>query len=138
MQFSHYDFDFQVPDEWWAKCGMVGFVPPGASYVPELVGFNDRQMRFVPVSDVAPVRRNLSHGVFNDDIESGISAEERVSRILRGFVSGARLPPVEGIEAPKNQNFRYELKHGAHRFYLSVAAGFTSVPMIVIPIGNCP
>ena len=77
---------------------------------------------------VGPLRRNLSAGVFNDNDVA--SARERVVSILRGFQSGSAIPPVEIVEAHANYGYRYKLTHGAHRFYCSLAAGYTHVPVV--------
>lgn len=66
-------------------------------------------------------------GIFNDSEEEG-TARERVLRILRGFRLDNAIPPVEIVEG--QHPHRYKLTHGAHRFYCSLAAGFTSVPTI--------
>ena len=40
------------------------------------------------------------------------------------------IPSVEVIPGPPESGYRYQLFHGAHRFYCSLAAGYTYVPAI--------
>jgi hypothetical protein len=130
MRFLHDDFAFELPEKWWREAGMVGVVIRGKSYQPDLSAFPKRSVYFVPLNRVQPVRRQLSHGVFNSDLETGLTAKERVLTILRGFLAGNAIPPVEVVELPPGHDFSHELIHGAHRFYCSLAAGFTEVPAV--------
>jgi hypothetical protein len=130
MRFLHHDFAFELPEEWWQEAGMVGAVVRGKSYQPDLSVFPKRSVYFVPLGRVRPVRRQFSHGVFNNDLETGLTAKERVIAILRGFLAGNAIPPVEVVELPPSHDFGYELTHGAHRFYCSLTAGFTEVPAV--------
>jgi hypothetical protein len=130
MRFTHHDFSFELSDEWWAEAGMCGFVPTSHSYRVDPESFPERSHYEVRIDEVAPVRRQLSHGVFNNDAWTGLSAKDRVINILRGFVSGAALPPVEVAKLQQGSLYSYRLVHGAHRFYLSIASGFTHVPAV--------
>jgi hypothetical protein len=76
-----------------------------------------------------PVYRAPGIGIFNDNDEA--TAMERVVSILRGFRSGAAIPPVEVVRQPTRADFRYKLVAGAHRFYCSLAAGFYHVPALM-------
>lgn len=110
---------------------MVGFraetraFRAGVSPWPELCLFE------VAVADVQPLRRNGSHGVFNDNLETG-SAQERVVRILRGFREGQSIPPIEVARLADRSSPNFKLSHGAHRFYCAVAVGFSHVPAVEV------
>jgi len=107
---------------------MSSFVPSSRSYRVDLQKFPDCSC--VPIDEVEPVKRQLSHGIFNDDQETGLTAKERVINILLGFVNASALPPVEIVKVSVVNSHAYRLTHGAHRFYLSIAAGFTHVPAV--------
>ena len=77
----------------------------------------------VSVGEVEPVRRQLSYGVFEE--------EEGVLGIFCGFVDNSAIPPVEIKRQPPGSGYPYFLWNGAHRFYCSVAAGFSHVPAVV-------
>jgi hypothetical protein len=128
MRFVHRGFAFEVNDEWWAEAGMSRFAPASRTYHVDTNRFpNFCEVR---IDDVDATRRQLNHGVFNDDAETGRSAKDRVISIFRGFLNSSALPPVEVVRLPPGASSRYKLTHGAHRFYLSIAAGFTHVPAV--------
>lgn len=79
----------------------------------------------VRIEEVGPGYRNPGVGIFSDSEEGG-TARERVLRILRAFRLDNAISPVEIVEG--QYAYRYKLVHGAHRFYCSLAAGYTSVP----------
>lgn len=131
MHLRHADFEFELNDRWWLEARMTGFVPSTKAYRVDAHAHLD--VFYVNISDVAPVRRQLSHGVFNDDPEKDLSAEDRVLRILGGFRTDSPIPPVQVRRQPKGSVYAYQLWHGAHRFYCSLAAGFSEIPAIEAP-----
>lgn len=130
MQFRHGSIEYFLDDAWWRDAGMEGFRPTGESFRSVDGCYQDRRVQLVAILEVEPLQRKLSHGVFNDSVESG-SAKDRVIRILCGFRSGSVIPPVEVDRLEESEAHRFRLRHGAHRFYCAVAAGFTHVPAIV-------
>jgi len=114
----HEDIEFEIPDDWWELAGAIGFTPSQKAFA----AFSDAQWptTLVPIKDVAAPRRNP--GV------EGLLKERTVS-ILRAFVTGAELPPVE-VE-PGSLAFR--VRDGFHRYYLSIAAGFCMLPVSIRP-----
>ena len=118
MRFYHVDFPFCVPDSWWLKAKMAEFEPRTLHYRTD-----DPSALSVSVGEVEPVRRQLSYGVFAD--------EEGVLKILCGFVENSAIPPVDIKRQPRDSVYPYALWNGAHRFYCSVAAGFSHVPAVV-------
>lgn len=126
MIFTHHDLSIELKDEWWADAEMVGFVPASSAYRADLsFSKNGEPILEVRISDVGPVHRPV--GVFRDS-EEGISAQERVLRILRGFRLVEAIPPVRVVECESRSPHRYKLTDGTHRLYCSLAAGFTHVP----------
>lgn len=130
MQLMHHDFVFEINDDWWAEAGMANFVPTSRSYSVDRQAFPGHQPYEVKIRDIEPVRRQLGHGVFNDQVETGETAKSRFSRILAGFLRNDDIPPVELVLQPQGARHKYKLTHGAHRFYLSIAAGFTHIPAV--------
>jgi hypothetical protein len=128
MIARHADAQYEIDDDWWREAGMAGFKPARRTFRP---GASQRArvcVIEVPVAEVEPVSRRLSHGVFNDSEESG-SARDRVVRILQGFRLDSPIPPVEVVRTPEGP-FRYRLHAGAHRFCCAVVAGFEAVPAV--------
>jgi hypothetical protein len=128
MQFVHHQFTFNVPDEWWKESGMTNFLAASPAYRAKVNP--DQQIYTVQIADVAPVMKRLSEGVFKNHPTKNLPAKDRVLEILRGFVANEEIPPVEVVQLPESELYRYKLTDGAHRFYLSIAAGFTYVPAI--------
>jgi hypothetical protein len=126
MKFSHHDLPIELKDDWWADAEMVGFVPASSAYRIDLsFSKNGEPILNVRIADVGPVHRPV--GIFRDS-EDGITAQERVLRILRGFRLGEAIPPVRVVECGSGSKHRYQLTDGTHRLYCSLAAGFTHVP----------
>jgi len=128
MELNHHGLKIELEDEWWDEAGMVDFVAPRPAYRVQPDEFSS--VYNVLIEEVRPVDRELSAGIFNDDSESGLSAKERVLKILRGFRSDDEIPPVEVVRLPSSDPYQYKLTHGVHRFYCSLAAGFTHVPAV--------
>jgi hypothetical protein len=128
MIFTHHELRIELNDNWWSEAGMIGFVPMAKYYRVDPDFSKGQQISAVRIEDVeAAVVRSSNVGIFHDSIEEG-TARERVLRILRGFRLGEAIPPVQ-ISAGRGAH-RFKLVHGAHRFYCSLAAGFTHVPAI--------
>jgi len=134
MHFVHEDCRYEIDDEWWREAGMVDFVPTRRSFRAEVGAHPDRPIFEIPICDVEPLCRQLSHGVFNDG-PSG-TAHERVTRWLRRFVADASIPPVELVRLPSDAHHRFRLYDGTHRFYCAVAAGFSYVPAVDVTEPN--
>jgi hypothetical protein len=129
MKLVHHDLEVELPDEWWAEAGMLGFVAASSTYPTDAGLCKGQEIRAIFIEDIAPVQRAEGVGIFNDSVEDG-SAKDRVLHILRGFRQGVPIPPVEIVEGGSLSNHRYKLVHGYHRLYCSLAAGFTHVPTI--------
>ncbi len=127
MKLVHHDLEFELDDNWWSEAGMDAFIPSSHYYNVDISQNRGEEWFEVAINDVEPVRRNAGVGIFNDNEYA--TAQKRVVSILIGFCSGAMIPPVEVIEQSKDP-YRYKLVVGVHRFYCSLAAGFTHVPAI--------
>jgi hypothetical protein len=58
--------------------------------------------------------------------------QTRLIRVLKGFVAGDQIDPVPLIALPipelGHTPYRYRVLHGVHRFYSSIAVGFSHLP----------
>ena len=129
MKLKHHDLEVELDDAWWAEAGMEAFVPATSTYAADESKTPGRRIFCVSMNDIAPVYRNSTAGVFNDNSKQ--TARESVVSILRCFVVGVQLPPVEVMHAGPEDLHRYKLKHGVHRLYCSLAAGFLCVPAVL-------
>ena|ERR1700722_16699458 len=125
MKLSHYGIDITVPDDWWVEAGMVGFVPLSKSY--RFRQDSGILIQEICILDVGPVLRNP---IFRDGSENEGSARERVVRILRDFRLAHFTHPVNVVDEKLDYPYRYKLTHGVHRFYCSLAVGYTHVPAV--------
>lgn len=107
---------------------MENFVPSARIYVADHSKAYGRKICEIPIAKFSAVRRNPGIGIFNDCEK--YTARQRVVRILRGFVSGKEIKPVKFVYEKPGSPYRYKLVAGAHRFYCSVAAGFSHVPAV--------
>jgi hypothetical protein len=128
MKLIHHDLEIELDDSWWAEAGMMDFVRSARTYCVDPNYCMNREFEEIAIADIGPVLRAPGVGIFNDNPDSG-SAHDRVVKILRGFRLGGAIPPVEVLE-DKSGEHRYKLMHGTHRFYCSLAAGFTHVPTV--------
>jgi hypothetical protein len=79
-------FKFDLPDEWWAAAGIVGFVTYGAAYRCNTVRWT-LILRFDEIA-VSP------RGAGVPDFE-----RDRMVRVLDAIRRDATLPPIEVVEA---------------------------------------
>ena len=113
--------DFEIHDDWWTEAGMSGFVPKSPAYDADAPTHGVAAT--VPVGEVTAPRRDPGVQWFGHD---------RMVSILRGLASGDRMPRIPVYEAPQDCR-RYRPCDGFHRFYASIAAGFTHLPVEIVP-----
>jgi hypothetical protein len=124
MKITHHGIQLdELRDDWWSAAEMHGFVPRSRAYN---VRRSNEQIVEVSIEDVSPLLRKP---LFRDSIDEGISVDDRVVSILRGFRLGESFLPVEIAQG--DAPYRYRLTQGAHRFYCSLAVGFSHVPAII-------
>jgi hypothetical protein len=123
MHFRHAfeGVEFEIPDSWWYAAGADRFEPSASAYIAS----SDPKWPtvLVPVSEVAAPQR-----------DPGILGlhEERTISILRAFVEGKALPPLEA-HRPAAPMSKLALRDGFHRYYASVAIGFPMLPVSIRP-----
>ena len=131
MILIHHDLQIELLDEWWVAAGMKDFRLSGTAYRVDISANPNQTVYEVRIEDVVPVHRAQGVGIFNNDMETGLTAQERTVSILQGFRSNAAFKPVEVKRLPSTETHKYKLLDGTHRFYCSLAAGFTCVPAVV-------
>jgi hypothetical protein len=122
---------FDIPDDIWHATGMAGWKPYASSY--NAVAYRDAQteqpyedlrIEIVPLDRVEPPQNNgVARFLVND----------RLRRVLQGFAAGTPLPAVLGQRLNDDSMADIQLVDGAHRFFASVAVGFTHLPVAVRP-----
>jgi hypothetical protein len=130
------NIEFEIPDDWltadlreWLQEPRAGtayrVMSPPYPPDPQDIGIPQVEATLVRLDAIEPVERTLSTGTV-------FESKASLLRILTGFKSGQPLPPVHAREAIPGP-YRYTLYNGAHRFYASLAAGFTHIPVVVSP-----
>jgi hypothetical protein len=128
MYIDHHGVMENLPNEWWIAAGMPNFIRSASAYRCDHAAAGSRRVCLVLIADIGPVLRTPGVPVFNADSWEGISAKDRVERILHAFVEDDALPPVELTK--QAGRYLFDLKHGMHRLYCSIAAGFTEIPAV--------
>ena len=127
MELLHFtlprDGKFSIPAAWWTEAGMDAF-KRGTDLA--YLGRPQLQSKPIPLADIEPVsmelRRHLSCAGFD---------EKRMVGVLRHIATHQEMWPIEITEIQGNL-YRYRLHDGTHRFFASVAAGFSHVPALVV------
>ena len=103
--------EFSFPVEWWNEAGVPAFERQSRYYlwdaVPEL---------FVRIDAIEP-----------PPMDYEALDRVRMVKVLQAIVSRTALTPVE-VEELSLGDYHYRLHHGAHRYFASVAVGFTHIP----------
>jgi hypothetical protein len=111
---------FDVPDEWWSFTDMADFKPP-SKYYP-YSHCKSETVEIISLSDIEPLRRDPGTPLFR---------KYRFVPVLFAFQSPwCALPPVELHPSAQGQ-YGYRIHNGCHRYYASVAVGYTEIPAIV-------
>ena len=130
MKFNHHNLEIELDDAWWIDAGMENFTPKRKAYRVDQKKAKEKQILEIKIDEISPVKRSPGVPTFNDCIETGRSARDRVVYFLSRFVNDAVIEPVKVTLESSDSEFRYQLKDGTHRLYCSLAAGFTHVPAI--------
>jgi hypothetical protein len=120
---------FEIADEWLIEAGFQGFHPNSTVYVSQ------RSPKQTVIAGDLPVEAILACQVAPPERDTGVRwfDRDRMVHILRGFVDGAPIPPVEVQELRDQHRYKYGVRDGVHRFYASAAAGFDYLPVLIFP-----
>ncbi len=112
---------FEIPDDWLAETGLVGFTPSSEAYR------STAGAMLIPLRHIEPPFR--SPGCPKDF--RGFD-RARLLSVLNGIAAGAEIEPVPLLILPRPDYslapFPYRVLDGFHRFYASIVAGFECVP----------
>ena len=108
----------EIPRDWWTFCEMEDFKPKSRYY--PCATPRGQTVEVVPLADVEPPQRSPGTPTFR---------KYKLVPILLAFRSPeCRLPPVQ-VEAASCGSYRFKLLNGFHRFYASVAVGYSHLPI---------
>jgi hypothetical protein len=89
---------------------------------------NPPNASLVAITEIEPVIRHLKDGIPDAPI---FASRERLLRILRGIKNNEQIPPI-WLFANADGCYPYKIHQGVHRFYASMAAGFTHIPALIV------
>jgi hypothetical protein len=112
--------EFEIADEWWNFAEMNNFSrDERTSYAYH----GSSEIREVAIADIRPPTRNPGVEDFK---------KCRMVPILLAFRCVDALPPVEIQPLKTSSSYRFSVYNGFHRYYASIAAGFTVLPVIIL------
>jgi hypothetical protein len=118
----HFSCEFEIPDDWIAEAGAQAFSRGTAAYR------TSAQACDTPLTEVEPPPR-LAHVHLS---WRGLD-RDRFVRVLNWMVLGVPIEPVPVVEMPfvdlGSSPYKFRVRDGVHRFYASIAAGFTHLPL---------
>jgi hypothetical protein len=111
--------EFEIPDDWWQFCDMEGLRPATTFY---LCSQRDPGVQTVPIAEAKPPVRDAGVIGFH---------KNRMAPILLAFTSDrCAVPAVPVRELAAGEPYRYAVLDGYHRYYASIAAGYTRLPVL--------
>jgi hypothetical protein len=109
----------QIPAEWMAEAGVENFRPARNSF--RCSGAHE----LIAVADIEGIARAVP-------IDRNGFAHDRMISVLAGIRDDVLFPkPIQIIR--QASLLPYRLHHGVHRYYASLALGFTHVPAEIVP-----
>jgi hypothetical protein len=109
----------EIPPEWLAEAGLQNFVATRPSF--RCTASHD----LIPLADIERIVRTVP-------LDANGFCRDRMMRILVGIRDDDAVPPIDVEKADPGQR-PYRLRAGAHRFYASLALGFSHVPAEIVP-----
>jgi hypothetical protein len=118
----NHDEHFDIPDHWWSFCDMSSFIPGNKHYCYDR-GYPD--VKVVSIKIIKPPLRVSRRSEFD---------KRRMVPVLLTIGSPElTLPPIEVARKLSSKTYALELLHGVHRFYGSIAAGYSHIPVVINP-----
>jgi hypothetical protein len=112
--------EFEIPGDCWQFGDMENFRPATTFY---LYSQRDVVVQTVPIAEVRPPERDVGVVGFH---------KNRLPPILLAFTSDrCAVPAVPVRELAGSNPYRYEVLDGYHRYYASIAAGYTRLPVLI-------
>ncbi len=105
---------FTIDDSLWTAAKLQNFVPEKSHYT----AIEENGIMVLSINDILP--RFRAKG-FN---------ERRILRILKCISNNVELPPILVQQNRRNSSYKYIIIDGFHRFYSSIAVGFTHIPAV--------
>jgi hypothetical protein len=118
------DVKFTIPQDWWSFAEMSNFnCSEGVGFYPPLVN-DPKNFTTVLIAEIEPPLRTVAGLWFR---------KYKLMPILFAFQSPeCALPLVVLSEDDVNRPYKYKVINGFHRYYASVAVGFSKLPVRIL------
>ena len=118
MKIERLNYGFDFPDEWIEELPIPKILPNKENYLFD----PSPDVLLIDILDICPNIRGIGVPIFAD--------KEKTFNIIRGFINGDFIPPVNVAENNSSSPFKYRLTDGCKRLHCSVMVGFTKIPVI--------
>jgi hypothetical protein len=123
-----YPCEFELPDDWLAQAGWLDAAGHRIFLPTDIAYHSTPDATPIDLKLIEPLGRY--HG-YEKDFRGFDRA--RMVNILSGFVAGDTIEAPEAIELPIRDwcqgLFRYRICDGVHRYFASIAAGYSEIPL---------
>tara|TARA_B100000683_G_C12357092_1_gene501510 strand:- start:250 stop:636 length:387 start_codon:yes stop_codon:yes gene_type:complete len=114
---------FTIPDQWWHFADMHLQDWRGLRFYPCNPRLTVAEVQVLPLILFKPPMRSADKAPFK---------KSKMLPILFALTSDeATLPPIEAAPLHGHPEFRYRIINGFHRYYVSAAIGYPSLPAVV-------
>jgi len=119
---------FEIPGEWLTAAGIPDSWTPGRRCFSVQTAVKHD---ILPIDEIVPPERKAALQGF---ASNGLNRERMIS-VLQALHQDMALPPVQvrEITADGGEARQFEVYDGFHRFYASVAVGFSHLPVTRAP-----
>jgi hypothetical protein len=117
----HFPCEFEVPDEWLREAGVANFVRKSAAYK------SCPAAQLAALTAIEPPPRLIAYSLSWRGFD-----RSRFVSVLRGMMEDCEIEAVPVEEMPfvdlVSSPYKFRVRDGVHRFYASVAMGFSHLP----------
>ena len=114
------DLEFEVPQDWWLFCDMNIWNVNDYKYY--LHNGSLKETKIANITHIEPPTR--------DNVIPPLKKYKFVPILLAFTSPECALPPVE-VRAYNSGPYKYSITNGYHRYYASLAVGYTMLPIVV-------
>ena len=116
------DHEIDIPDEWWEFCEMNTEYTRVGEFYPYPQCF-ENNTEVIDIQDIQPIVRAVGTNGFR---------KYKMVPVLMAFRDPeGLLPPIEVGALKNDPKYRYKLENGFHRYYASLAVGYSRISVQV-------
>jgi len=113
--------EFEIPSEWWLFSEADKLNLTNSRFYPYPISSENTEV--VDITEIEPPTRNNGIPAFK---------KYKLVPVLMAFTSPeCELPPVHVVKHSTGE-YKYTVANGYHRYYASIAVGYSMLPVLVI------